>query len=169
MKTKLVSLRMSEADYVAILAASEAAGRSMSEHLRQSAMSSTATAARVVPQLNRLAWLDLAAPLNNLNQIARSLNHFGLHIRESGLSADVIRSIFELMKSTLTAIAELQEQIPALRRELSGSSPLESAASTLENFATASKVGRLPVSRERLQAAADELRNLGRALGEVAP
>ena len=168
MKTRLVTLRMSEAEHAAILAAATAAGRSMSEHLRQSAIGSTTTP-RSVPQLNRLAWQDLAAPLNNLNQIARAINRFGLHIRESGLSAEGIRSMFELMQVTRADVVALHEQIHALRRELFGSAPLEAAAATLEDFATASKARRLPVGGERLKAAADELRELGRLLGEVAP
>lgn len=168
MKTKLISLRISEEDHAAILAASVAANRSMSEHLRRSALDSTTTP-RSVPPLNRLAWQELAAPLNNLNQIARAFNRFGLHIRENGLTADGIRSIFELLEITRADVVALHEQIHALRRDLFGAAPLEAAAATLENFASASNTRRLPVSRERLQATADELRELGLLLGEVAP
>lgn len=163
-KDRHISLRVSEADYEAIRAAADAAGRSMSEHLRRSAVSS---GARRVPELNRSAWQKLAPAISNLNQLAHQANRFAVIIRESGLKPNALRAVVELMRSTKNVVRELRDDVQSLRRDLYGAAPLELAADVLEDWERAANLGRVPVGRDRLRAAIHEVRELAVLLGEV--
>lgn len=163
MKTKHLSLRVSETDHAAIQAAAEAAGRTVSEHLRKSAISSEAV---TVPELNRRAWQELAPAVANLNQLARAANRFLIVLRDASPSSTASQ-IVDLMNATRSTVIELRDDIQKVRRSLYGASPLEMAADLLDDYRRAASFGRLDVEAERLQVVADELRQIAEALDEV--
>lgn len=163
MKTKHISLRVSEADYDAIQNAADAAGRTMSEHLRRSAISSEAV---TVPELNRNVWQQLAPAVSNLNQLARAANRFILLMKKSGASPS---QFVELMNRTCAHVLELREDIQKIRRTLYGASPLEAAADLLDDYRRAANFGRLKIETDRLDEIAQQLRTVARELNEEPP
>ena len=161
MKTKHISLRVSEADYDAIQNAADAAGRTMSEHLRRSAISSEAVK---VPELNRQVWQQLAPAVANLNQLARAANRFILLMTQSGGSSP--SQFIELMSHTRGEVLELREEIQNVRRTLYGASPLEAAADLLQDYRRAANFGRSKVDPSHLAELARELRAVAQGLNE---
>lgn len=160
MKTKHISLRVSEADHDAIQSAADAAGRTMSEHLRRSAISSEAVR---VPEVNRTVWQQLAPAVANLNQLARATNRFLLLMKQSGSSPS---QFIELMNQARAEVVELRDEIQKVRRTLYGASPLEAAADLLDDYRRAANFGRLKVEAAHLDGLAKQLRTVAQELNE---
>lgn len=165
-RDSMITLRVTASERAQIEAASESAGRSVSEHLRKSAVD--AGASTLVPELNREAWLELSRAVSNLNQIARQANRFGMAVREVGLSRDVLRAIVRLMRRTEDEAVELSAKVQALRRELYGAAVFEMAAEACLAWRKASSFGHLGVEAERLERLSEELFELSYLLEQQA-
>ena len=156
MKTKHLSLRISDDDHAAIKDAADAAGRTVSEHLRKSALSSEAV---TVPELNRAAWQELARAVANLNQLARAANRF----RRARPEPD---DLADLLTTTREVVTDIRDAIEQVRRALYGAAPIEQAAKIVDNYRRASSLHDYALDRDELDELADGLRRFADAIGE---
>ena len=153
-----ITIRVTDDEHEEIRAAAEEADRSMSSHLRQSALSSGSTR---VPPINETAWEQLAPVASNLNQLARRANRFRRHLEEvDDINHDTRKALVGLMTSTRKTVREMTEAVQDLRRDLYGAAPLDLAADVLDDWRRAVNLGRIDVDGDRLAELVDELREL---------
>lgn len=96
-----VSCRLNDAE-IAIL--DQRRGKiSRGEWLRVAAL---AQPPRIVPEVNKVAWADLARAAGNLNQLVRAINEGRLHVED--------------LPSANKALMDLRAQLDAVRRLLIG-------------------------------------------------
>jgi hypothetical protein len=154
-----ITLRVTEAERAAIEESAEAADRSVSEHIRQTATDGAAAKPRV-PPINEEVWEKLAPVGSNLNQIATRANKFRKRLADSRLSAELVERAIEILSAVGETADELREQVALLRRELYGAAPLAMAADVLEDYRQAANTGQLDMDADKLGAVATYLREL---------
>jgi hypothetical protein len=162
----VISTRVTAEEHALVKAEAEAAGRSLADYVRHALDSAeVAPAARTqVPELNQLAWARLAPLASNLNQLARESHNFRRWASAESLGPELARQLISLFGGLGVELEQLRGRVEQLRRSVVAKAPLELAALKLDAWASAARTGRLGVERERIEAAAAELRQLAQLL-----
>lgn len=161
-----ITLRVTEAERAAIADAAEAANRSMSEHIRQTAADAN-TARPRVPPINREAWEELARLAANLNQIAKRANELRARFANHEPTDDWASRAVSQLFSVLDFTDEMTARIHSVRRSLYAAAPLKLAADTLADYQRAANAGQIDVAPDRIASILEALCDLADDLEEA--
>jgi hypothetical protein len=156
-----ITLRVTEAERAAIEESAEAADRSVSAHIRETATEGSDTRWRVPPVNNEIWYkFDDSNLPSNLNQIAAQANAFRARVADSPLSPELVERAVEILSAVGDTADELRDLLERVRTDLRGTEPLDLAADVLEDYRQATRTGRLDLDAEKLSTVAAYLRAL---------
>jgi hypothetical protein len=163
-RTEYIGLRVTPSEKRAIESAAEEAGRTMSAHLRKSATGESVPSPTIrVPDTRLDAAAELAPLANNLNQLAHNSHIVRTILSDTSMGVSDAESVFA---SAEDAADDARQEVEALRRDLVGNAPLETAADVLADYRQAANTGNIDADAEEIGKAEGLLRRLAGQLGE---